>query len=167
MFLKNKHVVIAMLIAPILSIIAWYGVDKIVVEEPTAPKTGETYRLAEKPNCRWESNTCTLINNNFELNMTVKWQDGGKALVNMTSSFPLEGAQIALFISPDEEHATPVVMQTADYSMTRWSALLNWAATPDSRLRLVAKHNGIDYYGDVATTFTVRQTPISHRHDGD
>lgn len=43
---KNKHFILALLIAPILSIIAYFGTDMALSEKPHAAKEGETYKLA-------------------------------------------------------------------------------------------------------------------------
>ena len=49
---KNKHVVVAMLVAPILAILAWFAVDSMVAERAHSAKPGASYKLVAKSNCR-------------------------------------------------------------------------------------------------------------------
>ena len=51
-FFKNRHLVIATLMAPVLALISYYAVNALVSETPHAAKAGQSYQLAEKPNCR-------------------------------------------------------------------------------------------------------------------
>lgn len=46
---KNKHLIIALLIAPILSLIAYFGTDLALSEKPHAAKEGESYKLPASP----------------------------------------------------------------------------------------------------------------------
>lgn len=62
---KNKHFILALLIAPILSIIAYFGTDMALSEKPHAAKEGETYKLASKSNCRYTSGLCDMENGDF------------------------------------------------------------------------------------------------------
>ncbi len=45
---KNKHFIIALLIAPILSLIAYFGTDMALSEKPHAAKEGESYKLYQQ-----------------------------------------------------------------------------------------------------------------------
>lgn len=53
--LTNKHVVIAMLVAPVLAVIAYFAVDASVSEPPKAAQPGQSYPLAVRSNCRYTS----------------------------------------------------------------------------------------------------------------
>ena len=64
---KNKHVVIAMLVAPVLAIMAWFAVDYFVGERPHAATPGSAYTLVAKSNCRYASGQCDLENADFKL----------------------------------------------------------------------------------------------------
>ncbi|NOQ87942.1 MAG: hypothetical protein GQ550_03380, partial [Gammaproteobacteria bacterium] len=52
--LKNKHLILAMFVAPVLAIIAYSSVDTIVSEQPQAAMQGSSYKLAAKSNCRYQ-----------------------------------------------------------------------------------------------------------------
>ena len=62
---KNKHFIVALLIAPILAIIAYFGVDIAVSEKPHAAKKGQSYKLVSKSNCRYTSGLCDMENGEF------------------------------------------------------------------------------------------------------
>lgn len=64
---KNKHFIIALLIAPILSLIAYFGTDMALSEKPHAAKEGESYKLASKSNCRYTSGLCDMENGDFKV----------------------------------------------------------------------------------------------------
>ena len=64
---SNKHVLVAMLVAPVLAIMAWFAVDYFVAERPHAAEEGATYTLLAKSNCRYASGKCDLENADFEL----------------------------------------------------------------------------------------------------
>ena len=76
---KNKHVILAMLIAPVLAIIAWFSVDYFVAERPHEARPGASYPLVAKPNCRRLSERCDLVNEDFRLGMNITYADYGDA----------------------------------------------------------------------------------------
>ena len=80
---KNKHVVIAMLVAPVLSILAWLAVDYFISERPHVAESGATYALIAKSNCRYDSGQCDLENSDFSLSM----RRGGIANNSMMSDY--------------------------------------------------------------------------------
>jgi hypothetical protein len=51
----NKHILAAVLVAPVLAILSYFGIGYLFGEKPQPALEGQSYRLAEKPNCRWES----------------------------------------------------------------------------------------------------------------
>ena len=65
----NKHVVVAMLVAPILAILAWFAVDALVSERPHVAHEGGAYRLAAKPSCRYASGMCELENADLKISI--------------------------------------------------------------------------------------------------
>ena len=70
---KNKHVLVALIVAPILAILAWYATGYIVDEKEQVIKNGSIYTLVPRPNCRWASGKCTLANNDLEIDITGKY----------------------------------------------------------------------------------------------
>ena len=54
-FLKNKHLLTASLVAPILALMSYFAIDALVGETPHAAEEGQSYQLVEKQNCRYNS----------------------------------------------------------------------------------------------------------------
>ena len=93
MVFTNKHVVVAMLVAPILAILAWYSIDYFLAEKPHAALPGAAYALIAKSNCRYDSGECDLENGDFKLTLRpVPGASGGTAL-ELSSRFPLKTAR--------------------------------------------------------------------------
>lgn len=151
---SNKHVVIATLMAPVLALIAYFGVNTFLGETPHAAAPGESYELVEKPNCRYSSGMCGLKNGEFELTLTYQMRGTARMLLSLESVHPLEGVLLAM-IENDSDEQPPVEMQATSSDGLHWSLDL---ARPDPeihRLRLVASAEGALYFGDAATSFTV------------
>ena len=167
-FLTNKHVVIALIVAPILAVIAYLGVDGLVSETPHAAVSGARYELLEKPNCRYNSGVCGLKNGDFELKLTVDWQNDGGSTLNLQSIFPLEGARVAL-VNPGQPESDPQVMQQADERGLNWVVQLGELDPDASRLRMAVVSSETFYYGEVATLFSVYKTSFGgdFRQSGD
>ena len=104
--LTNKHVIIAMIVAPILSVLAWIGVGQLAGEKPHAARPGQSYPLVEKSNCRYESGACDLQNEDFKLRLTLQATGAGAEMV-LTASHPLEGAVIGIGPPDAESHVWP------------------------------------------------------------
>ena len=72
MVFTNKHVVIAMIVAPVLAVLAWFATGQLSGEKPQPAEQGKSYPLVEKSNCRYPSGACDLENENFKLRLTVE-----------------------------------------------------------------------------------------------
>lgn len=164
MFFTNKHVVIAMIVAPILAIIAWFAVGYFVSEPPQPPQAGKSYKLAAKPNCRWESGQCDLWNGNFEIHLEAVPLADGSLDLRLKSSFPLQGAKVA--VVPDgSEDAPPLDMNREDFTHTRWFLRMETPPRGEDRLRMALKMDDSFYYVDTSTRFFHREQP-DWRKDG-
>jgi len=146
----NKHVIIAMIVAPILSILAWFAVGNLSGEKPEAAQPGNAYPLVEKSNCRYESGACDLENEDFKL--TLVYQNGlsGPQLV-LRSSHPLEGVVLGVGLPGAEE--VPGMMRAVDGQGLEWRLAIGAAPAPDERIRLVAMTGGSSYFADASTLF--------------
>lgn len=149
--LKNRHVLVAALVAPLLALIAYFASDYFFSEAPQVAVEGQSYPLVEKPSCRWESGYCGLKNNEFELDLAVREVDG-ETLLLLESVFALEGVMLSVG-REETEGAQPVPMRAADEEGRRWSLPLIVTAPGQDRIRLVAAADGSLYYGDVSTAF--------------
>ena len=149
--LKNRHVLVAALVAPLLALIAYFASDYFFGEAPQVAVEGQSYPLVEKPSCRWESGYCGLKNNEFELDLQVREVDG-ETLLLLESVFALEGVMLSVG-REEAEGAQPVPMRAVDEEGRRWSLPLIVPAPGQDRIRLVAAADGSLYYGDVSTAF--------------
>ena len=153
----NKHVIIAMIVAPILAITAYFGVDAVVSEKPHAAKAGARYELLEMPNCRYKSGICGLKNGDFELKLSVDWLGESASRLHLRSIFPLDGVRLAL-INPDAPETAPVAMQQQDDKRLHWTVDLQDLDGDASRLRLAVSSSATLYFGEVAARFSEYET---------
>lgn len=159
-FFRQRHVVVAALVAPVLAVIGYYAVDAFVGEKPQAAREGQSYPLVEKPNCRYGSGFCGLKNQDFELKLHTEPLGSGRVLLILESVVPLEGVKVAM-VGHADDPISPVDMEATDGEGRDWSLEI---ARPDperDRLRVVASANRSLYFGDVATKFTVPEATLN------
>jgi len=159
-FLKNKHVVVAMLVAPVLTILGYYTLDALVGEKPTPALEGQSYPLAEKPNCRYASGLCELRNGDFELQLVTRSLSEDRVALTLTSVVPLDGVMVAL-VEDAASDAPPVPMDPLGSDGLAWSLDMPRLNAERHRLRVAASSGGSLYYGDAATRFTLLENPPS------
>ena len=146
----NKHVIIAMIVAPILSILAWMAVGAFTGEKAQPAQSGSSYPLVEKSNCRYDSGVCDLENEDFKLSLAFQEGVSGQQLV-LHASHPLEGVVISV-AGPDDK-AQPDAMRAADGQGLEWRKALDARPGPEQRIRLVARAAGTSYFGEAGTLF--------------
>ncbi len=146
----NKHVVIAMIVAPILAILAWFAVGEFTGEQPQLAQPGQSYPLVEKSNCRYRSGACDLENGDFRLRLTLQ-QSGDDAEFLLTASHPLEG--VVLAVSAQDTQVPPVAMRATNGQSLEWRIAIGEPPAADQRIRLVAHAGGSRYFADASTTF--------------
>lgn len=158
--LKNKHVIAAMLVAPILALIAYFGVDLAVSEKPQAAKEGETYKLAADSNCRYTSGICSLENGDFKLKLRSESLSDSEVVLKLTSEYPLEGAKISL-IQKEGDRSNPVDMDVNGSDDKEWWVDLPAPNSEDSEIHLVVKSDGTLYYGETTAVFVEYKTLLN------
>jgi hypothetical protein len=154
--MQNKHLVTAAVVAPILALIGYFGINALVGESPQAAEEGQSYQLVEMPSCRYSSGHCGLKNSDFELDLTTEPLDDDRLLLLLKSEFPLEGVKVAL-IEDESDEEQPVDMRSMGEDGLTWSLEI---ARPDperNRLHLVASANQSLYFGDAAMKFTLQE----------
>ena len=144
--LANKHVMLAMVVAPVLAIIAWFGVDALLGPRPEVALAGKSYPLLAKSNCRYASGACTLENEDFSLE--VRFADNAFVL---SSPHKLQGAWFAVG-DPDVVPNSMTLMQDGESAFQQWR-INTLAPQPVERIYVVVKYNDITFFGDAATTF--------------
>lgn len=153
--MKNKHLLVATLTAPILGLLSYFAVDHFVGEKPHVAEAGQSYLLVEKPKCRYSSGICGLKNGDFELNFSYERPSDGRLLLKLKSEYPLDGVMIALGVS-EAEQDQPVQMQRMGGDNLTWSLDIASPDPENHRLYLVASSGQALYFGDVATKFTLK-----------
>ena len=149
MFFTNKHVVIALIVAPILAILAWFAVGQFAGEKAQPAAAGKSYPLVEKSNCRYDSGHCDLENEEFKLALELE----GLALV-LRSAHALQGVLIT--VGHPEQNLPPQAMTATDSEGMSWRYPMTAVPGTDERIHLVASTAENAYFGDVATLFIKR-----------
>lgn len=157
-FLTNKHVVIAMIVAPILAILAYLATDAAVSEPPQAAQPDQSYPLAARSSCRWESGKCELENG--DLLLTLRFDDLIPALT-MKASHSLDGAIVQL-ISGQNDKPLPMRMivpagESAEENAEGklWQLDLDGMPEQETLLRLVVSRNGSTFFAETGTLYSV------------
>ena len=148
---RNKHLIIAMLVAPVLAIMAWFAVDYFVAERPHAAREGAAYTLVAKSNCRYDSGQCDLENGDFKLSIRPTSSTAGSLLLEMTSNFPLQSATVGLV--NDGLPAAPVSMEATAENALLWVGRIDLPAGSNSELRIAVTAQGAAWYAEVPTDF--------------
>ena len=146
---SNKHVVVAMLVAPVLAIMAWFAVDHFIGEKPHAAKPGESYSLLARSNCRYDSGQCDLVNGDFELTLRPKGMAETSVGIELVSKHALQRATIGLA----EAGAPPSAMAATDATAMRWTTAISQPVADDSTLRVAVIAEGATYYAEVPVVF--------------
>ncbi len=148
---KNKHVVVALLVAPLLSIMAWYAVGNLVGEKPESAQEGKTYKLVARSNCRYASGSCDLHNADFKLLIEPEMLAASSVALTLTSSHELQSAVLGLVSGASAPQPAPMT-RTADDG-TEWQGLVPRPRSPDDRIRIAVTAQGATWYAEVPTIF--------------
>jgi hypothetical protein len=157
--LTNKHFIVAMIVTPILAIIAYFATDYMVSERPHTAVEGNNYPLVAKSNCRYESGKCSFKNGDIEIDLESTTIEDGQVALQLTSKVPLQGAKLALANANSE--SSPTAMLSTDDQQTTWQIRVRNQDLADSRLMLVISIKDTLYYGETETTFTAYDTGFS------
>ena len=149
---RNKHTIAALIITPILAVIAYFGVDSLVGEKPHKAEPGKAYPLAALPQCRYTSGHCTLKNADFNVQISPLEVSANKLVLTLHSAFPLQSARMAL-VQDVSQPGNPVLMQQMDTKGQDWQVQLPGAHNDKTLLRLVLNADKSLYYGETAVTF--------------
>ncbi|WP_439106387.1 hypothetical protein [Congregibacter sp.] len=145
----NKHVVVALLVAPVLSIMAWFAVGSLTGEQAEPAKPGVAYPLVEKSNCRYASGMCELENQDVKLALRLD-ESVGLAL-ELTTSHAVEA--VLMSVSHPQSDPGPRPMQAADAEGLKWRLPLTNIPGADERIRVVVSIEDSGYFADASTLF--------------
>ena len=153
---SNKHVVVALLVAPLLAVLAWFAVGYWFGERPQPAVPGGSYPLLEKSNCRYSSGECSLENGSLQLTMTARASNAGTR-VELVSATSLAGAAVG--VRGQSGASPPVVMQSIDTAGYRWAADRLSVVPGEDRLLIVVQSQGSRWYGEAQTAFMRPDVP--------
>ncbi|MCO7225582.1 hypothetical protein [Pleionea sp. CnH1-48] len=156
--LKNKHITVALLVAPCLALISYFAVDYLVSQPAQRAEKGQSYVLVEKPNCRYLSGLCELKNGDVSLTLSATKTPQSKLFLRVESKVALDGIVLALVepivneVSKVKDITAPETMASTNASNKSWSIEVPYPK-PGQRLRVAASAAGTHYYGEASTVF--------------
>ncbi|RBP51316.1 hypothetical protein DFR28_102735 [Arenicella xantha] len=158
-FFSNKHVITAMIVAPILAVGSYYLVDLLVKETPSVAVPGQAYPLLAKSNCRFTSGKCDLVNAEFISSISVTQLEDDQRLV-LVSNNPLQQVT-AGFLTADGNETEPVMFEPNDAAGLEWSLPLTVSADAETTVRLALLANQAHYYAETTMGFSTYQTSFN------
>lgn len=161
---KNKHFIIALIVAPILAIIAYFGIDIALSEKPHAAKKGETYKLVSKSNCRYTSGLCDMENGDFKIQFRSDALTTEQLALSLKAVIPLQGIKVSL-VDHEQDQGSPIAMTATDSSAQQWQVELPAPQSQESWLRVAVQANDSVYYGDTQTVFVVYETLLDQEDE--
>ncbi len=153
-FFKNKHVIIALIVAPVLAVVTYFAVDGLVKERPHIAQEGQAYPLVAKSNCRFSSGECSLENADFKSTLKVSYDDG---LVLFSSSHALQKATIG-FLHSDGDESAPTQMIAENASNTLWQTQLPSKTDTQTIARIAVEASGAYYFAETTMGFSEYST---------
>ena len=148
---KNWHVIIAMIVAPILAVLAWLAVDYFVAERPHAAKEGAAYSLIAKSNCRYDSGQCDLENSDFKVSIRPMSISSGSVQLELTSAFPLQSATLG--VVNNGVPARPAEMSPTTDESLHWTARIDRPKAETSTIRVAVTADGSTWYAEIPVIF--------------
>lgn len=147
----NKHVIVALLVAPVLALIAYFAVDMLVSETPHQAISGQSYPLVAKSNCRYSSGRCSLVNGDVRLELVA---DADQLTVK--SSHMVEGLHMAIAdtSSGAERHLALQVLADEQH----WQTSLPITMPEQGLLRVALSIAGTTYFAETQLAFTAFET---------
>ncbi len=157
---KNKHLIAAMIITPLLAVLGYFAVDLAISEKPHAAMKGSAYQLVEKPNCRYSSGICGLKNGEFEVSLTAETTEDGYSILKLDAKHALDMVMVATYdkSSINQLETEPVAMNADDKKKLHWQLKLPQIKQGQERIQLAIVADEVMYYGDVDTLFYLYKT---------
>jgi len=154
---KNKHIITALIVTPILSLMGYFAADYYVSERPHQAKSGESYQLVQLPNCRYASGQCGLKNGNFKVTVTGDATDSGGLSLRLESEFSLDEVYVSVVNSAEEQEA-PTQMKSLSDDRKNWQVSLFVPNATERLLRLAVTSAGAIYYAESGMAFLNYET---------
>jgi hypothetical protein len=159
---KNKHVIIALIVAPILSVLAWFAVGQIVGEKAMVAEPGAAYPLVARSNCRWASGECELHNNELEMTILPLELGAQYTRLSLDSEITLAQATFALLVNGTEVAAT-AERDTSPDAPAQMTVTIPEFADPEAMLRVAVMVEESLYFAEVPVVFMRPEAPRFRR----
>ncbi|MFT4822556.1 MAG: hypothetical protein ACJASY_003852 [Halioglobus sp.] len=143
----NKHVVVALIVAPILAVLAWLAIGSFLGEQPHMAEAGMSYPLVARSNCRYDSGRCDLQNEDFSLSLQLE----NNITLVVSSKHPLRGVMVS--VGDASIQLVPSPMRAVSSNGMRWRLQLPQLPRASDVIRLVAATEQNSYYGETSTQF--------------
>lgn len=166
-FLKNKHFVMAMVIAPVLAVIAYFVTDNVVSPPPQAAQPGESYKLAAKSNCRYQSGICTLNNGDIEVHLRAERLSERTVLLALSSGLEIQNALIS--VATSDNATTPAAMNPPSDTAgpaadNQWQLQVEIDEPEKCTVRLAMNIADAIYYAEMPAVFVDYETAFSREN---
>lgn len=160
----NKHIIIAMIVAPILAVLAYFATDFAVGEKPHAAIPGQSYELIANSNCRYESGKCTLRNGELQLDVRAEKLENSQWLFTLTSNNLLKAA--AMTIAPaDDIEIVPEPMELVETNVENnegvkqtWQLQIGEFDKENDKLRVALAAGESFYFAETEAIFPEFET---------
>ena len=157
----DRHVIAALLVAPVLAILAWFAVGSLGGEKARPARAGAAYPLLEKSNCRYESGACDLENTDFKARLSFSGYPSGHSpghlsagaggRLELYASHAVDSVLVSLTRAPGD--SAPSAMLAADNEGRRWRLELERRPDREQRLRVVLSRRGTAYFAEASSAF--------------
>ncbi len=141
----NKHTKIAILVAPILTILGFALAD--LWEENKAQKV-RAFELVPFGHCDVKNQKCVLKSGEFEINVM-----DGKGITTVNSTYPIDTATLFLVDKENQATAFPLGMKDSPYYWKRETPLGRLVAKKGEshKLRVIIEIKGGKYFAEFYT----------------
>ena len=156
------HVAIALIVAPILAILAWFAVGEIAGEEAKVAEPGAAYPLVARSNCRWASGECELHNNDLEMTILPLELGAQYTRLSLDSEIALAQATFALLVN-GQEVAASAQHDTSPDAPAQMSVTIPAFADPEAKLRVAVTVQESLYFAEVPVVFMRPEEPRFRR----
>ena len=160
--LKNKHMILAMFVAPVLAIIAYFSVDYLVSEKPKTAMQGSSYKLAAKSNCRYQSGACTLKNGDIEVRIGARRVTDKEVELTVFSEMRIQ--KVIISYVTDGIVSQPEQMNAATIEEKNWRLRLHLDDPEKTKLRLALNISDSTYYAETTAVFVDYETTFSREN---
>ena len=148
--LSNRNLIVAILVAPVLSILGWWAAGVFTGEKPRPAQAGKIYPLLEKSGCRYAGGECEL--ENVDINLTLSYRENDSTgHIEVSASHAFQSIHMA--VGSAESVSNPVEMEAIGEQGKQWQMALGARPDQNARIRLVARAAGSTWFGDASTRF--------------